>query len=134
MTKLAPLVLSTTLFLSGCASTTLPSLPLDTAYKVEWIGERPLIDRSHLTVTLGAEGRAHGHAGCNRWVASYQTKGNQMSFDHTGATRMACAPALMEQEDRFLQALGQVKRWDMGENSELRLWYAEGQALWLLAE
>jgi heat shock protein HslJ len=30
--------------------------------------------------------------------------------------------------------LGQVKRWEMGENGELRLWYAEGQALRLLAE
>ena len=134
MTKLATLALSTALLLTGCASSPAPSLPLDTTYQVEWIGERPLVDRSHLTVTLGADGRAHGHAGCNRWFASYQTKGNQLSFSQAGATRMMCAPALMEQEERFLQALGQVKRWEMGENGELRLWYAEGQALRLLAE
>lgn len=134
MTKLATFALSTALLLTGCASTTSPSLPLDTPYKVEWIGERPLIDSSHLTVTLGADGRAYGHAGCNRWFASYQTNGQNLSFDHAGATRMACAPALMEQEDRFFQALGQVKRWEMGENGELRLWYAEDQALRMLAE
>ena len=134
MTKLATLALSTALLLTGCASSPAPSLPLDTTYQVEWIGERPLVDRSHLTVTLGADGRAHGHAGCNRWFSSYQTKGNQLSFSQAGATRMMCAPALMEQEERFLQALGQVKRWEMGENGELRLWYAEGQALRLLAE
>lgn len=133
MNKLAP-YLATALLLTGCASTPAPSLPLDTGYKVEWIGERPLIDRSHLTVTLGADGRAHGHAGCNRWFASYQTQGEELHFSQAGATRMMCAPALMEQEARFLQALGQVKRWEMGENGELRLWYAEGQALRLLAE
>ena len=134
MTKLATLALSTALLLTGCASSPAPSLPLDTTYQVEWIGERPLVDRSHLTVTLGADGRAHGHAGCNRWFSSYQAKGNQLSFSQAGATRMMCAPALMEQEQRFLQALGQVKRWEMGENGELRLWYADGQALRLLAE
>jgi heat shock protein HslJ len=134
MNNLATLTLTTALLLTGCASLTPPSLPLDTTYKVEWIGERPLIDRSHLTVTLGADDRAHGHAGCNRWFASYQAKGNQLSISQAGATRMMCAPALMEQEGRFLQALGQVKRWEMGENGELRLWYAEDQALRLLAE
>ena len=134
MSKLAP-ALSTALLLTGCTSTPAPTLPLGTPYQVEWIGgERPLVDRSHLTVTLGADGRAHGHAGCNRWFASYQTLGNQLSFSQAGATRMMCAPALMEQEERFLQALGQVKRWEIGENGELRLWYAEGQALRLLAE
>jgi heat shock protein HslJ len=134
MTKLATVALTTTLLLTGCASTPAPTLPLGTPYQVEWIGERPLVDRSHLTVTLGADGRAYGHAGCNRWFSSYQAKGNQLSFSQAGATRMMCAPALMEQEQRFLQALGQVKRWEMGENGELRLWYAEGQALRLLAE
>ncbi len=71
---------------------------------------------------------------CNRWFASYQTQGEELHFSQAGATRMMCAPALMEQEARFLQARGQVKRWEMGENGELRLGYAEGQALRLLAE
>ena len=133
MNKLA-FTLTAALLLTGCASTTSPSLPLDTPYNVEWIGERPLIDRSHLTITLGADGRAHGDAGCNRWFAGYQSEGEQLSFSQAGATRMMCAPALMEQEQRFLQALGQVKRWEMGENGELRLWYAEDQALRLFAE
>ena len=134
MTKLATLALTTTLLLTGCTSTPESTLPLGTPYQVEWIGEHPLVDRSHLTVTLGADGRAYGHAGCNRWFASYQTTGDQLSFSQAGATRMMCAPALMEQEERFLQALGQVKRWEMGENGELRLWYTEDQALRLLAE
>ena len=117
----------------GCAN---PSAHLDTSktYQVEWIGERPLIDRSHLTVAFDKEGRAHGHAGCNRWFASYQLEGQNLSFGNAGATRMACAPALMEQENRFLQALDAVQRWDIGEHGELRLWPQEGQPIKLLIE
>lgn len=29
---------------------------------LEWIGERPLIDYSHLTLTLASDGRAYGNA------------------------------------------------------------------------
>ncbi|MBD7978565.1 MULTISPECIES: META domain-containing protein [Pseudomonas] len=120
------------LLIGGCAS---PSAPLDTSktYQVEWIGERPLIDRSHLTVTFDKDGRAHGHGGCNRWFASYQLEGQNLSFSHAGATRMACAPALMEQENRFFQALDAVQRWDLGEHGELRLWPQEGQPIKLFA-
>ena len=50
--------------LAGCA-TDAPQLETERSYRVEWIGERPLIDRSHLTITFAADGRAHGHAGCN---------------------------------------------------------------------
>ena len=52
--------------LSACASDQ-PSLQTERTYRVEWIGERPLIDRSYLTVTLGEDNRAYGNAGCNHW-------------------------------------------------------------------
>ena len=42
--------------LSGCASDPV-QLENDKTYRVEWIGERPLIDRSHLTITLGEDFR-----------------------------------------------------------------------------
>jgi heat shock protein HslJ len=43
--------------LAGCAADPI-QLESDKTYQVEWIGERPLIDRSHLTLTLGEDGRA----------------------------------------------------------------------------
>ena len=114
--------------LAGCASDR-PRLETGTTYQVEWIGERPLIDRSHLTITLGDENRAYGNAGCNHWFASYELKGDTLTFGAAGSTRKLCAPALMEQEQRFLEALDKVQRWDISPIDPLRLWPAEGKPI-----
>jgi heat shock protein HslJ len=114
--------------LTGCAATPLP-IKHDQSYVLEWIGERPLIDSSHLTMTLGEDGRAYGNAGCNHWFASYTLQGETLTFSAVGNTRKMCAPALMEQEQRFLQALGKVQRWDISPIDQLRLWPDQGKPL-----
>ena len=119
--------------LSGCASDPV-QLENDKTYRVEWIGERPLIDRSHLTITLGEDGRAYGSAGCNHWFASYRRDGDALRFEQPGATRKLCAPALMEQEQRFLDTLGTVERWDLSGIDQLRLWPAQGKPIRLWPE
>lgn len=129
MKQLIPLVLlGASLMLSGCASDKLKLEPNQT-YVVEWIGERPLIDNSYLTITLDADGRAFGTAGCNHWFASYTLKDKQISFGPTGSTRMMCAAGLMEQEQYFLEALSKVQRWDLSATEQLRLWPAEGKPI-----
>lgn len=119
--------------LLGCASAPL-QLETQRTYQVEWIGERPLIDRSHLTITLDGEGRAYGNAGCNHWFASYTLDGDTLSFGAAGSTRKMCAPALMEQEARFLDSLGKVVRWDISPIEQLRLWPTEGLPIRLWPE
>ena len=119
--------------LAGCASDA-PQLETEHSYRVEWIGERPLIDRSHLTITFAADGRAHGNAGCNHWFAGYTLKGQALNFDPAGSTRKLCAPALMEQEQRFLAALEEVQRWDFNAIGQLQLWPASGKPIRLWAE
>ncbi|BAN50206.1 META domain-containing protein [Metapseudomonas resinovorans] len=114
--------------LGGCASDR-PHLETGTTYQVEWIGERPLIDNSHLTITLGDDDRAYGNAGCNHWFASYSLENDKLTFGPAGSTRKMCAPALMEQEQRFLDALGKVQRWDISPIDQLRLWPAEGKPI-----
>ncbi len=119
--------------LLGCASAP-PQLETERTYQVEWIGERPLIDNSHLSITLGEDGRAYGNAGCNHWFARYSLTGDKLSFGAAGSTRKLCAPALMEQEVRFLDSLGQVQRWDVSPLEQLRLWPATGKPLRLWPE
>ena len=119
--------------LLGCAAEPL-QLERERTYQVEWIGERPLIDNSHLTLTLDAEGRAYGSAGCNHWFGPYQLQDQQLSFGQLGSTRKLCPPALMEQEARFFEALSQVQRWDFSPLEQLRLWPAEGKPLRLWPE
>ncbi|MGG2397340.1 META domain-containing protein [Pseudomonas sp. SH1-B] len=119
--------------LAGCTSNA-PQLETERSYRVEWIGERPLIDRSHLTITFAADGRAHGNAGCNHWFAGYALNDDALTFEAPGSTRKMCAPALMEQEQRFLTALSQIKRWDFNAIGQLQLWPASGKPIRLWAE
>lgn len=121
------------LSLLGCAAEPL-QLERERTYQVEWIGERPLIDNSNLTLTLDAEGRAYGSAGCNHWFGPYQLQDQQLNFGQLGSTRKLCPPALMEQEARFFEALSQVQRWDLSPLDQLRLWPAEGKPLRLWPE
>jgi len=119
--------------LSACASDQ-PSLQTERTYRVEWIGERPLIDRSYLTVRIGEDNRAYGNAGCNHWFGGYSLDDEQLSFSAPASTMKMCAPALMEQEQRFLAALGEVQRWDFNGIGQLQLWPASGKPIRLWAE
>jgi heat shock protein HslJ len=122
------------LALLGACSSHSPTLKSERTYTVEWIGERPLLDNSHLTLTLASDGRAYGSAGCNHWFASYTLAHHHLSFGAPGRTRRLCAPAVMEQEQRFLQALETVRRWDIQPNEQLRLWPETGEPLRLWPE
>ena len=118
--------------LMGCAGDAV-KLEREHRYVVEWIGERPLMDYAHLSVTLGADGRAYGNGGCNHWFAPYTVEGDKLSFGKIGSTRKLCGDALMEQEHRFFQALQGVERWDISPIEQTRFWPAEGKPirLWL---
>ena len=122
--------------LSACSSVPGTQLQPLQSYQVEWIGERPLIDRSMLTLTLGDNNQASGLAGCNNWMAEYQLSGDRLSLDNIATTRKLCAPALMEQEQRFLAALATVQRWEFAEHQQLLLWPEQGAAvkLWSIEQ
>jgi putative lipoprotein len=89
------------------------------------IGGKPVLDRVQTTLTFAPEGRAQGSGGCNRFNGGYTLQDDALSFSPIAATMMACAPAIAEQEMRFFQALGAVKRWRQ-DNSQLHLLNAVG--------
>jgi len=63
--------------------------------------------------------RVGGSGGCNRLMASYELKGDQLTFGQMAGTMMAC-PEGMETEKAFLEALKQVSRWKIaGQDLEL---------------
>ncbi|MBX3619837.1 MAG: META domain-containing protein [Rhizobacter sp.] len=49
-----------------------------------------------------------GFAGCNRIRGRYTQSGPQLALTAVASTRMACTPALMQQEQHLLAALAQV--------------------------
>ncbi len=70
-----------------------------------------VIDRARTTIAFNEDGRAAGNGGCNRFTGSYTLDGDGISFGPMAGTMMACPDALMNQDRRFHEALGQVTRW-----------------------
>jgi heat shock protein HslJ len=110
----------------GC-TTAQPATPqlTGTTWRAETIMGRPVLDASTSTITFEADGRVHGQGGCNRYFGSSTVDGEQLAFGQLGATRMACAEALMDQETRFFQALQSAERWTIDEHG-LLLIYSSG--------
>ncbi len=69
----------------------------------------------HMVLTSGGS-RLRGFSGCNRFTGDYERNESQLRFRPLAATRMACMEG-MEQEQRFLAALGEVVRFTISGNS-----------------
>jgi len=55
---------------------------------------------------------AYGFGGCNRFFGSYETAGASLAFSAMGATRMACAEG-MDQEQEFFTAMSSTTRYEI---------------------
>lgn len=98
------------------------------AWVAEDIGGRGVADRARTEITFGADGRAYGSGGCNRFTGGYTLDGPSLRFGAMASTNMACVPAAMDQEQRFHQALAAVRGWRV-ENGILRLTDEAGAAV-----
>lgn len=70
-----------------------------------------VIDRSQITLQFSADGKVTGTGGCNRYMGQATVKGDAITFGPMAATRMACTPAVMDQENKFHAALETVRSW-----------------------
>ncbi len=86
-------------------------------------GEAPI------TLQLGADGNASGRGGCNGYGGPYTPAGDALRFGPLAATKMACAPALMDQEQRYFDTLAQVARYAVADDGALLLTTAEGKEI-----
>ena len=91
----------------------------------EWavvdINGKGIIDRSRATLNFGPDGRVAGRASCNNYTAQYTLTGEGLTVSKAAGTMMACEPALMRQEQLFLDALQNVRRFDLGPDGALIL-------------
>lgn len=87
-------------------------------------GEAPI------TLQLGADGNASGRGGCNDYGGPYTLAGDALGFGPLAATKMACAPALMDQEQRYSDTLAQVARYAVADDRALLLMMT-GQGKWI---
>jgi heat shock protein HslJ len=95
--------------LGGCS--TFEGVALD---RTEWrateiagaqIGEKP-----ESTLVFSDGGRINGNGACNQMFGGYELKGEELRFHSIGATKMACAPKVMQQESQFFTALEATRR------------------------
>ncbi len=104
-----------------CRTVEVP-VPARTALAGDWVvlaigGEPVLEDAPAVTMTIDRFGtnRISGHGSCNTYTGSFASNGPLIAIGpQLAVTRTACAPAVMDQEHRFLDALGAVRRWDVG--------------------
>lgn len=93
-----------------------PSQPNTPAAPVgRWLAEDirggGVIDRLQTILEIAADGTVTGSGGCNRIRGKATMKGEAISFGPLISTKMACSPAAMAQEHKFLTALHDVRAW-----------------------
>ncbi|MBN9059238.1 META domain-containing protein [Kaistia sp. MMO-174] len=87
-----------------------PAAPLKgTEWLAEDIGGSSVLDIVQSTLVIEGGGRISGSGGCNRYFGTATVEGGKIKIGPLGATQMACVPAQMEQERKFLDALGATK-------------------------
>lgn len=121
------------LMTTACATTTPPSggggsggTIAGPEWKLEDLLGGGIIDSSHVTLTLGPDGQASGSGGCNRFFGSWSIKGSTLTLGKMGSTMMACAPALMDQEGKFLRSLETASTYTFTPDGALVVTTAQG--------
>ena len=95
--------------LAGGCRTADPSPPaslIGTSWRAEEIDGRVVLERVESSLTFDGAQRIAGQAACNRYFGAFELGEGTIRLKPAGTTRMACPPPVMEQESRFLAALG----------------------------
>ena len=67
------------------------------------------VEGTIVTLFFATDNKAGGNAGCNTYNTTYKVDGSSLTFDQAMSTMMACEPAIMDQEQAYLQALGNTR-------------------------
>lgn len=100
-----------------------------TEWVVEDINGGGIIDRSRVTLTFGEDGRVGGRASCNSYSAGWTENNGRLTVGHAVSTEMACAEALMNQEQKFLSILPDLKFYATTPEGALILQTVDGRRL-----
>ena len=92
------------------------------------------VDQIQSVLRIGSDGRVGGHGGCNTFTGEAGITGDRFTFAAMARTMMACPPAIMDQENKFIAALADVRSWRAdGDGRKLELLDADGKVIVLLA-
>ncbi|MBB3976793.1 heat shock protein HslJ [Rhizobium azooxidifex] len=120
LNALAALLLSLGSASAGLAADALPQ-GLSATWVVEDLNGKGVIDNLQTTLEIRTDGSYGGNGGCNTYRGNLKFEADgTVSFAPAAATRKMCAPAVMDQEQKFFDALGTVRSWRL-ENGLLHL-------------
>ena len=100
--------------------------PAGSTWLAEDIMGGGVIDRAQSTLRLLPEGRVAGSSGCNRFTGKGLVSAGKVEIGLLATTRMACPPAVMDQESRYLKALAASKRYEIGSDGLMRFYDGSG--------
>lgn len=93
-----------------------------------------VIDNLQSVLEIATDGTVTGSGGCNRMRGQATIAGTSLTFGAMAGTRMACSPAVMDQESKFLSALETVRGFKIDtQQHKLVLLDAAGQTVMRLA-
>ena len=81
------------------------------------------------TIAFGADARASGSTGCNRWSGAWTLTGEALSLERISSTRRACRGATGAREARFLRVLEGVRTFDVRDDGALVLGTSAGETI-----
>ncbi len=84
-----------------------------TSWVLEDIGGTGVTNAAPATLEFPAQGKVAGHAPCNRFFGTVTLADSTIAFGPLGATRMACADSVMDQESRYLKGLQGAVRYSV---------------------
>jgi heat shock protein HslJ len=112
---------------AGSAAGDPPAVSLEgTAWLAEDIDNRGVLDRVQSTLVFGEPGRVAGNGGCNRYFGPVMVASDRISIGPLAATKRACPPAVMDQDDRFTAALMASVSFRIDATGALRLYDGAG--------
>ena len=103
-------------------------------WRVEEIAGASVSGETPITLQLNADGKASGRGGCNGYGGPYTLAGEALRFGGLAATRMACALAVMDQEQRYFDTLAKVTHYAVADDGALLLETGEGREIRLRRE
>ncbi len=116
----------------GAAAPSQPLTLIGTTWRMTEIDGRQVDAPEKTSLTFEEEGHVVGVTGCNRFAGSAAIDGASLSFSPLAGTRMACEASLMQQEQRFYDAAGQVSRFSIDASGRMHLLDAAGTTRVLL--
>ena len=106
-------ILSVLSLIIACSQTTNLQMSVDAFRSTDWVLEEidgnAVIDNVQSTIRFQGNDRIAGWGGCNRYFANFRSGFRSFTVGPIGSTRRVCPQVVMEQEERFLNALQKAR-------------------------